>query len=173
MKTLVSLIALFLQALPSHATERTQPGEMQPLDKDIPLAEGIRQANQLFPDAQPLTEDEVIAAVRAIKLIHRGIKPDVYETYMRVVNERVLPRGMYFLRITSWSTEHGRFQVDWKDLCLAGRVPTAEEKRDVVTRSLWRVLDEDAIRVGGFGYRIRARFVSSNDQASAIRVFAE
>src|SRR5690349_4996978 len=95
MKTLVTLITLLLLALPGFAAE-----QMKPLGKDIPLSEGIRQANELFPDAQPLTEEEVIAAVKAIKLKHPDIKPDVYDTYMRVVKERVLPKGMYFSRIT-------------------------------------------------------------------------
>jgi len=130
MNTIVTLITLLLLTLPGFAAE-----QMKPLDKDIPLAEGIRQANELFPDAQPLTEEEVIAAVKAIKLKHPDIKPDVYETYMRVVKERVLPKGMYFSRITSWTTEYGRFQVDWKDLCLKGRATTAEERKELLFKT--------------------------------------
>src|SRR4051794_19930607 len=37
------------------------------IDTDIPLASAVRRANAQFPDVQPLTEEEVIAAVRAIK----------------------------------------------------------------------------------------------------------
>jgi hypothetical protein len=64
MKTLVTLITLFLLTLPSLAAE-----EMRPLDKDIPLADGIRRTNELFPDVQPLTEGEGIAAVRTAPVL--------------------------------------------------------------------------------------------------------
>ena len=159
MKTFVTLITLLVLTLPSLADVG-----MQPLDKDIPLAEGIRRANELFPDVQPLTEQEVIAAVQAIKLKHSDIKDDVYETYMRVVREKVLPKGMFFNRITTWNTEYGRFQVDWKDLCLEGRVATAEERQEALSKMPTNIKTSGEIRVGGFAYRIRARFVSSSQQ---------
>ncbi|HXJ56675.1 MAG TPA: serine/threonine-protein kinase [Verrucomicrobiae bacterium] len=117
--------------------EEAQNKEVQPDPyKDIPLDEAIRQANKRFPSAEPLTEDEVVAAIQAIKLKHRDIKEDIYQRYMRVVRERVLPKEMYFSQMTSWSTKYGVFQVDWKDLHLD-------------------------LPEGGFNYRIRARFVSS------------
>jgi hypothetical protein len=118
----------------------------------------------MFPDRQPLTEDEVIAAVKAIKLTHPDIKPEVFDTYMRVVKERVLPKGMYFGHITSWSTEYGRFQVDWKDLCLEGRVATEQERKEMLSKmpsgmKRWRVKYGSAASAIGF----RARFVSVAD----------
>jgi len=162
MKTFVTLSVLFLLTLPTHAADR-----MTPLDKDIPLSEGIQLANKEFPDRQPLTEDEVIAAVRAIKLTHPDMKQDVYDTYMRVVKERVLPKGMYFSRITSWNTQYGRFQVDWKDLCLEGRVATEQERKESLSKMPSGMKAEGDVRVGGFGYRIRARFVSVDDTSNA------
>jgi hypothetical protein len=162
MKTLVTLTALLLLTLQIHAID-----SMKPLDKDIPLSEGIRQANEMFPDLQPMTEEEVVAAVQAIKLKHPDIKQDVYDTYMRVVKERVLPKGMYFSRITSWSTEYGRFQVDWKDLCLEGRVATEDERREMLSKMPSGMKVNGEVRVGGFGYRIRARFVSIDDASTA------
>jgi hypothetical protein len=161
MKTLVTLVASILLTLASHAAD------MQPLAKDIPLAEGIEKANEMFPDLQPLTEQEVIAAVKAIKLKHPDIKQDVYDTYMRVVNEHVLPKGMYFSRITSWNTEYGQFQVDWKDLCLAGRIATADERKELLSKMPSGMKVGGEIRVGGFGYRIRARFVSVDESPKA------
>lgn len=162
MKTLVTFIALFLLTLPTPAAD-----SMTPLNKDIPLSEGVRQANEMFPDRQPLTEDEVIAAVKAVKLKHPDMKQDVYDTYMRVVKERVLPKGMYFSRITSWSTEYGRFHVDWKDLCLEGRVATEQERKEMLSKMPSGMKVEGEVRVGGFGYRIRARFVSVDDTSKA------
>lgn len=162
MKTLATPIALLLLTLSSFGA-----GQMWPLDKDILLGDGIRRANELFPDIQPLTEEEVVAAVRAIKLAHPGIKEDVYETYMRVVKERVLPKGMYFRRITVWETEYGRFQVDWKDLCLEGRAAKAEERKEALSKSSADMKVSDETRVGGFAYRIRARFVSSDGRSRA------
>jgi hypothetical protein len=52
---------------------------------------------------------------------------------------------MYFSQVPGWVTEHGTFEVDWKDL----------------------TLDYDRAGIGGekpgaiFNYRIRARFISS------------
>ena len=88
MRTLVTLVTLLLLRSPGFAAE-----EMRPLNNDIPLAEGVRRANELFPDIQPLTEEEVVAAVKAIKLNHQHIKRDAYDIYVRVVKERVLPKG--------------------------------------------------------------------------------
>ena len=111
------------------------------IEKDIPLAEALRQANQQFSDTQPLTEEEVVAAVRNIKQVHPDIPEDFYKTYQRVVNEHVLPRGMYFSHIPGWDTDRGHFKVDWKDLTLI------------------------TLPVGSkgpcFNYRIRARFIAS------------
>jgi hypothetical protein len=121
----------------------------------------------MFPDLQPLTEDEVVAAVRAIKLQHPDIKQDVYDTYMRVAKERVLPKGMYFSRIGTWSTEFGRFQVEWKDLCLEGRLATEQERKEMLSRMPPGTKVNGEIRVGGFGYRVRARFISVDDASKA------
>jgi hypothetical protein len=60
----------------------------------------------------------VVAAVRAIKVAHPDISDAVYDIYQRVVNERVLPKGMYFSHISAWRNQYGSFEVDWKDLTL-------------------------------------------------------
>ena len=160
MKTYINLLTAIVLTLACQAAD------IQPLDKDIPLTEGIQKANEMFPDSQPLTEAEVIAAVKAIKLTHPDIKQDVYDTYMRVVKERVLPKGMYFSRITSWSTEYGRFQVDWKDLCLEGRIATESERKEMLSKIPRVKVSGGEMRVGGFAYRIRARYVSSDDSST-------
>jgi hypothetical protein len=141
MKKIIYIVVLIAAALPTLAQGRMRPD----IDQDIPLAQAVEQANRDFPDAQPLTEDEVVAAVRAIKLQDSQISDAFYKVYQRVVNERVLPKGMYFSRIPAWHTRYGHFEVDWKDLTL------------------------DADRAGikglrpgaGYNYRIRARFISS------------
>jgi hypothetical protein len=160
MKALTLLLTLGLLAFSVSA--RAENKEMRPdIDKDIPLAEAIRRANEQFPDPQPLTEDEVVASVQAIKLTHPDIKKDIYETYMRVVRERVLPKDMYFSQITSWNTQYGAFRVDWKDLTLRGRPATTGESNEILSKLPGTVSVGGPIRVDGFGYRIRARFVSS------------
>lgn len=161
MKTLTLLLTLAL--LTFSAPAPAEDKEMRPdIDKDIPLAEAIRRANVQFPDAQPLTEEEVIAAVRAIKLTHPDIKADVYEVYMRVVRERVLPKDMFFSRITGWSTQYGAFKVDWKDLAFRGRVANADESAEILSKLPNNIkVSSPSFRLGGFGYRIRARFISA------------
>ncbi len=155
-----------LARLESSASAQAEDRELRPdIDKDIPLAEAVRRVNEQFPDAQPLTEDEVVAAVRAIKLTQPDIKEDTYEQYMRVVKERVLPKEMYFSRTTAWNTQYGLFQVDWKDLTIRGHVATAAEKAEVMSKLSKNVtFAAKELRVGGFTYRIRARFVSSTEQ---------
>jgi hypothetical protein len=121
------------------------------LEKDVPLAEAIRRVNEQYPDVQPLTEQEVVAAVQAIKLRHPDIKETIHEVFQRVVKDRVLPAGMYFSHIQEWNTEYGVFEVDWKDLTLTSLpVGTKDEKISNV-----------------FNYRIRARFISSRPRTEA------
>lgn len=149
------------------------------IDKDMPLAEAVRRENEQYPNAQPLTEEEVISAARCIKLTHPDIKSDIYELYMRVAKERVLPRDMYFSRLTSYRTQYGHFRVDLKDLTYRGRVATTEESEEMSKtpppsqKTLLKILSElhpnltfsvisqREYRVGGFNYRIRTRFIST------------
>jgi len=154
MKIITALFTLLVLALPATANV-----QMQPNDKDVPLADAIRHANELFPDSQPLTEDEVIAAVKTIKLTNPDMKQVVYDAYTRVVKERVLPKGMYFNRITTWNTEYGRFQVDWMDLCLEGRVATTVEKQEALSKMPANMKVSGEVRVEGFEYRLRSRFI--------------
>lgn len=161
MKALAILTMFSLLTIPTSG--QAQGRAIRPdIDKDIPLAQAIRQANNQFPDALPLTEEEVVAAVRAIKLEHPDIKEEIYETYMRVVRERVLPKGMYFAQTRSWSTEYGKFEVDWKDLRLRrDRLATDEERKAFLSKTHIASVGELRMNDGGFGYRIRARFISS------------
>jgi len=164
MKTIAALFALIILALPSAAQQ-----DMKPLDKDIPLAEGIQQANAFFSDMQPLTEQEVVAAVKAIKLMHPDIKTNVYQIYTRIVTDRVWPKGMYFRQITNWNTQYGMTHVDWLDICLEFDQPLTPEERKEALASLPKgfvVADPNNMKKGGFAYRIRSRFVSSNEHGS-------
>jgi hypothetical protein len=152
MRSILILIALVVLALPGMAQLETKPS-----DKDIPLAEAIRQANQQWPGIQPLTELEVTAAVRAMKTEYPNLDTDTYNTYMRIVRDGVLPEGMFFRRIT----QNDGIQVDWLDLCLEGHVATAKEKEQLLPK-LPPNVTMSITRVGGFEYRLRSRFVSSN-----------
>jgi hypothetical protein len=160
MRKLTTLVTLLLLLLPAFADLYTRPD----IDKDIPLAEAIRRVNEEFPDPTPLTEDEVVAAVQAIRLAHPSIPADIYKTYMRVVKERVLPKDMWFTRMTSWRTKDGIFQVDWKNLRLEGRPATAAETAAMLSSISTNTTVSGGFRIGGFDYRVRARFVSWSPQ---------
>lgn len=169
MKTLAYFFMIVALALTALAQAQTREIRAD-IEQDIPLAEGIRRANEQFPDAEPLTEQEVIAAVQAIKLKCPEIEATTYEVYQRVVQERVLPKGMYFSRITAWHTPDGHFVVDWKDLTLQGRhvAMTDEQKGELLKKvfgvnstKFTPVIPNQGVVLGGFNYRIRARFISS------------
>ena len=66
---------LFLFALAGLAQAQIRAD----IDKDIPLTDAIEQANARFSDVQPLTEAEVVAAVRAIKLKQEDIPDSVFK----------------------------------------------------------------------------------------------
>jgi hypothetical protein len=140
----------------------------QPYEKDVPLADAIRHANEVFTNSQPFTEEEVIAAVCNIKDTHPDIKGETHDTYMRIVREKVFPKGMFFKQITGLQNENGRFQVDWMDLCFEGKKPTTEEEKQELRKEQQALLSKvpanikisfDETRIGGFEYRLRSRFI--------------
>ena len=121
------------------------PAARPDLDKPIPLAKAVEDFNKLYPDRNPLTEAEVVAAVRAIKVAHPDMPDEFYGLYQKVAEERILPPGFYFSCITQWTTDEWQYEVDWKDLtfrALPQQFPP--EKKPI-----------------GFNYRIRARFILS------------
>jgi len=144
LKKIVFAITLLFIPLTVNADSYAIPAMREDIEHDIPLADAIKEANERYPSRQPLTEDEVIAAVRAMKLKDPDISEAIYKIYQRVANERILPRGMFFSHIGMWTTEYGHFVVDWKDLSLMPLPPGTK--------------DPD---IGyGYNYRIRARFIS-------------
>jgi hypothetical protein len=179
MKKLICLFAVAVIALPILVQAQAQD-KRSDIDKDIPLAEAISRSNKQYPDSEPLNEQEVIAAVQAIKLMHPDVSDEVYQTYQRVAKELVLPKGMYFSRITSYSTQYGLFTVDWRDLTFQGKlIPCTDEERAVMLKKSQGGNSQGSVTglgfggwtftatsngykvVGGFNYRIRARFISS------------
>ena len=147
MKSLLYLAILILTTFPAKAA----PDIRSDLEKDIPLSTAVERFNRQYPDANPLTEDEVMAAVRTIRSEYPKIDPATYRIYERVLTERVLPRGMYFSHLGTWITPEGHFKVDWKDLTLTP-MPSS--------------LNGERIE-SGFNYRIRARFISSRPLTEA------
>jgi hypothetical protein len=144
MKVLTCLFTILAIAAPIAATP-LDPHMRADVAEDIPLAEGIRRANGQFSDVQPLTVEEVIAAVKAMKLEHPDVSEAIFGIYMRIVEEQVLPRGVYFSRIPVLQTDTEHFDVDWKDLTLTALPPGSK----------------DPVIGYGFNYRVRARFISS------------
>ena len=149
------MLSLVIAQVPSTALAADH--EMrEDIDKDTPLAEAINRANQQFHDFfgaelseqeyPPLTEEEVVAAVMAIKAKQPEIKDPVLRIYQRIIEERVLPRGMYF----GWTTGYAPgpdltvfVKVDWRDLILMP-LPIGSEDSEIGR---------------GYGYRVRDKFV--------------
>ena len=77
---------LFLLALGTFA----QAQGRKDIDQDIPLARAINRANLEFRNEEPLTEEEVIAAIRDIKARHPDMEEAVRRVFERVAKERRL-----------------------------------------------------------------------------------
>lgn len=144
MKALTCLFSILAMAA-TITTSAQHPQTRSEIAEDIPLGEAIREANEQFSAVQPLTVEEVIAAVRTIRSKHPDISEAIHRVYMRIVEEQVLPRGVYFSRLAVLRTDTEHFEVDWKDLTLTALPPGSKDPQ-----------------IGyGFNYRIRARFISS------------
>ncbi len=138
-------------AVPARSTVPTAPGRRGNIDQPMLLAEAIKAFNEAHPDPSPLTVDEVVAAIRSIKVAHPDIHPWIYEQYQRVADEKVLLPGFYLSRMTTLASEGWLYSVDWRDLTfdlLDSHKPPPDFKG-------W-----------GFNYRIRARFISAARCAS-------
>ena len=117
------------------------------LDRDIPLREAIERANKKYSwQTEPLTEAEVIATIRA-KSNSEDMPPEVQAVYRRVVDEKVLPRGMYFGEIRNYVTTEYQYEVDWRDLKLQA-LPLGST---------------DSKFGKGYSIRIRQKYVSSRE----------
>ena len=66
----------------------------------------------------PLTEDEVVAAIRGWIPEHTpGVTDDVYDRFQEIAESRVLPYGAELSFCPSWRGYRGfRFEVSWIDL---------------------------------------------------------
>src|SRR5262249_34165998 len=106
--------------------------------------------NKKYPDNNPLTEAEVIAAVRQIRRRHPTIPDEIFELYQKVVGERVLPPGFYLSRMTRLVDGDWDYEVDWKDLTF---------------EALPQHKFPPELKLNGFNYRIRARFISSKPRS--------
>ena len=142
MKTLLATILLGCPF--AYLNLQADPDRRPDWDKPIPLVWALKDFNTKYPDGNPLTEEEVIAAVRAIKTAHPNMDEDLFRLYQKVAEDRVLPPGFYFSRSTYWKIDGWEYEVDWKDLIM-------------------EILPEHGLKknFAGFGYRIRARFISS------------
>jgi len=115
------------------------------ITKEISLSRAIEDFNKKCPDKNPLTQQEVIAAIRNWNRKEDPVSDTVYAIYNRVVEQQVLPKGMYFSNITKYIGLDYTYEVGWKDLVF--RSPPEDQS------------DPD---IGlGYTYRIRARYISS------------
>lgn len=116
-------------------------------EKPVSLADAIAEfndraaANLIGRDQPPLTEDEVIAAIRGIDREHgrpRRMSDEVYEALQKIAATRMLPSNAQLEFTNSWITRNGfHITVWWADLVIM----TGEKT--------------------GYGYRLRDRKVSS------------
>lgn len=140
------ILFLFVTAIiPAYASPPIS--ELRPnIDKDVPLAYALERYNRLCPDNNPLTEAEVIAAIRNIKIDDPDISPAVLARYQRVVDEKILPAGMHFHMMNAWIVKDTHFDVVWHDLELMP-LPLGSGKDPEIGY--------------GYNFRIRARYISS------------
>ena len=91
------------------------------ITKEIRLAEAVAAFNQEYPDPNPLTEDEVIAAIRNWKKDLHPVPDAIHALYLQVAEKRVLPRGMYFKRIAGLRDLPSRHEEQIRNLEILGR----------------------------------------------------
>ena len=126
--------------------------------KDMPLEKALAEFNETTPGTDPLTMDEVIAAIRVIRVKNPDLHPKIADFYRRVAEEKILPAGMCFTYGDLWLTPNGyRATVDWRDLVL---MPIAGTRKDPDVKI-------------GYGYRIRERFISSRPLSEKEREMLE
>ncbi len=137
----------------------------QDIDRDIPLRAAVQRANLHYrafwastdaADHLPLTEEEVVAAVMQIRAKHPDLENSLQSIYQRVVDEHVLPKGMYFEQFTGevWKEDATAVVVDRVDLAIAAQ-------------PWWGSKDPD---VGQhWSYRVRERFVRPLSKDAIVR----
>ncbi len=113
----------------------------------VALSKALTDFNFSYPDNNPLTEEEVIAAIRNMKSTYPEMSDEMFEFFQQVVDKRVLPEGMEFQRSDSLISHGYFFEVDWKDL--VWKTPTKGKPHPELG---W-----------GFTLRIRERFISSRE----------
>jgi hypothetical protein len=109
------------------------------------LADAVKEFNESFrvkhagKDQPPLTEDEVVAAIRGwVREFTPPVTDEVYDAFQKVAETRVLPKGAKIDMINGWKGYRGfSFDVWWIDL----RMPVGEKS--------------------GYAFRIRSRTMSS------------
>jgi hypothetical protein len=154
------LISVFTSSLLVVRVFAANPSDRRSdIEKPVALAKAVEEFNKKYPDKNPLTEDEVIAAVRQIRRAHPGIPEDVFQLYQKVVAERILPPGFYLSRMTRLIDGDWEYEVDWKHLTF-----------EVLPQHKF----PPELKLSGFNYRIRARFISckprsSNDRTQAMQ----
>jgi hypothetical protein len=140
MRTLSVIIFFGFLALAISNFAADQPRD----DSSISLADAVkafndsRQAQIAGKDQPPLTEDEMIAAIRGwVREYAPPATDDVYEAFQTIAETRVLPRDAKIQATSGWQGYRGfHFNVWWIDLT----IPT------------------DKL---GYTFRIRSRTISS------------
>jgi len=95
--------------------------------KEVTLAEAVKgfnrraQENATGKTQPPLTEDEVVAAIRAWDREEEPATDEIYKAYQAIADTRKLPAGATFEFITKWSVFNGHeFGVWWINLEITG-----------------------------------------------------
>lgn len=117
------------------------------IESEMPLEDAIADFNEAYPDANPLTVGEVVASIRHMRSVYPDMSDAMFELYQSVADRKVLPKGMYFSRMTRLTDGDFSYGVVWMDLTWTA-LPNGES---------------DPVLGSGFNHRVRARFVSSRE----------
>lgn len=137
------IIALFLVVLFAVAASTVYPVQVDTKSNSLKLAvdrfNAEARTHPVGKSQLPLTEDEVIAAIRGwIPEKTPGVTDDVYNRFQGIAESRVLPEGARLSHCSSWRGYRGfHFKVWWIDLS----IKTSE--------------------TGGYTFRIRDQKISS------------
>ena len=136
------------------AAMQNRPNATPPVNKPVPLAVVVQQLNQKAQEDHigktqpPLTEDEVIASIRAWLRENIRASDEVYATYQKIAESRMIPANATLEVTTRYYGNRGfDFDVWWVDLGIMTGPTTgfAFRIRDQKIRTRERTSSEDKL----------------------------
>lgn len=149
LKRSACIIVLYALFAPSGFASQVSEGNPQSLTKAVESFNGKASSNSIGKTQPPLTDDEVIAAIRGWIPKHTpGVADVTYERFQEIAATGTLPDDAKLTFTTSWTGYRGfQFQVWWVDLSIK--------------------LDPEKTGVRGYTFRIRNQKISSRKMTPA------